>query len=268
MPAPQNNVAKLNHFKRLQHEYKEMKTNDPNFEPDPMDLRKWTGTINGPKDTPYEGGKFSIVIDASDEYPFKMPSVRFETKIWHPNICPQTGEMCIRKDDWSPVFTLQKLILCVQVMVGSPDTNCPQNKAAAAQLIRSVSDFEETARLSTLVFASGIKDENTLKSYKARYLQATWDANKYLQPPGSARFDRQGSPPLYFDDAGGVERLDPLSLAMRWEGREAEPGAPCRIVPLDPDGDAHRFVLGRFAATMPHTAASARVRRLESPGQL
>ena len=242
-----------------------MQEEGPNFEPDFEDFSKWSGIINGPKGTPYEGGKFSIAIDASDEYPFKMPSVRFETKIWHPNICPRTGEIGICKDDWNPVFTLQKLIFGVQVMVGSPDINCPQNKAAAAQLTRSVKDFEETARLSTLVYASGIEDDKALKLYKERYFKARRDAVNFHSNTGA-----EGQPilPLHRNGAGGVERLDPLGLTGRWEGRDPEPGAPCRIVPLDPGGDEHRFVLGRLAATMPHAAASARVRRVESPGQL
>ena len=40
----------------------------------------------GPQDTPYDGGKFIVNIDFSDNYPFKAPKVKFVTKIFHPNI--------------------------------------------------------------------------------------------------------------------------------------------------------------------------------------
>ncbi len=57
-------------------------------------LTQWNATIIGPSDTPYEGGKFIVNIDFSDNYPFKAPKVLFKTKIFHPNIKQDTGEIC------------------------------------------------------------------------------------------------------------------------------------------------------------------------------
>ena len=37
-------------------------------------------------DTPYEGGKFLVDIIIPPDYPFKPPKMKFDTKIWHPNI--------------------------------------------------------------------------------------------------------------------------------------------------------------------------------------
>lgn len=51
-------------------------------------------TFHGPPGTPYEGGTFSIEIRVPSEYPFKPPMMRFNTKIWHPNISSQT--VCMR----------------------------------------------------------------------------------------------------------------------------------------------------------------------------
>ncbi len=50
------------------------------------ELTHWKGWIIGPEDTPYSGGKFFIDIQLTSEYPFKPPKMKFETKIWHPNI--------------------------------------------------------------------------------------------------------------------------------------------------------------------------------------
>lgn len=49
-------------------------------------MRHWKGTIFGPSDTPYEGGTFHVDIEIPTEYPFKPPKMKFDTKIWHPNI--------------------------------------------------------------------------------------------------------------------------------------------------------------------------------------
>jgi ubiquitin-protein ligase len=58
------------------------------------DINHWHGTIFGPKDSFYEGGTFKIDIIFPEKYPFESPKMRFLTRIWHPNINSQTGEIC------------------------------------------------------------------------------------------------------------------------------------------------------------------------------
>ena len=57
-------------------------------------VQNWNATILGPQDTPYEVGKFVVNIDFTDNYPFKAPKVLFKTKIFHPNVKQETGEIC------------------------------------------------------------------------------------------------------------------------------------------------------------------------------
>lgn len=59
------------------------------------DLRHWKGYIEGPDDTPYKGGSYQIDIQLPPEYPYKPPKMKFDTKIWHPNISSQTGAICL-----------------------------------------------------------------------------------------------------------------------------------------------------------------------------
>jgi len=58
------------------------------------DLRHWTIMLDGPDGSPYGGGVFSIDLKLPAEYPFKAPQVKFLTKIYHPNIKTDTGEIC------------------------------------------------------------------------------------------------------------------------------------------------------------------------------
>ena len=47
--------------------------------------------VNGPKDTPFESGKFKMELFLPEDYPMTPPKLRFITKIYHPNI-DQLGE--------------------------------------------------------------------------------------------------------------------------------------------------------------------------------
>jgi ubiquitin-conjugating enzyme (huntingtin interacting protein 2) len=58
-------------------------------------LRHLKGTILGPQGTCYEGGVFEIDIQIPKQYPFEPPKMKFQTRIWHPNISSQTGAICL-----------------------------------------------------------------------------------------------------------------------------------------------------------------------------
>jgi len=57
---------------------------------DPANLTHLKGIFPGPPDTPYAGGSFTVDIRVPEMYPFKSPIMRFDTKIWHPNVSSVT----------------------------------------------------------------------------------------------------------------------------------------------------------------------------------
>jgi len=53
----------------------------------------WEAVLEGPKGTPYEGGKFRVSFELPFDYPFKQPyNFRFKTKVYHPMVCNKSGE--------------------------------------------------------------------------------------------------------------------------------------------------------------------------------
>jgi ubiquitin-conjugating enzyme E2 D/E len=40
--------------------------------------------VKGPAHTPFKGGKFVLSVVFGDDYPFTAPSVKVNTKIYHP----------------------------------------------------------------------------------------------------------------------------------------------------------------------------------------
>ena len=117
------------------------------------DLTELAGTVAGPPDTPYAGGKFKLEIKIPDTYPFNPPKVilyivvksiyflsfqvRFITKIWHPNVSSVTGAICldILKDQWAAAMTLRTVLLSVQVRKDDQTYNAFSNLCFAFQAL-------------------------------------------------------------------------------------------------------------------------------------
>lgn len=63
-------------------------------EPDESNARYFHVDIDGPPDSPFEGGVFKLELFLPEEYPMAAPKVRFITKIYHPNV-DKLGRICL-----------------------------------------------------------------------------------------------------------------------------------------------------------------------------
>jgi len=126
------------------------------------DIRHWKGKIKGPIDTVYEGGIFSIDIVITEEYPFKAPKMKFDTKIWHPNISSVTGAICldILKNEWTPALTIRTALISLQALMCQPVPEDPQDAQVASQYKTDIKAFNETAKLWTSEYANPDKVKN------------------------------------------------------------------------------------------------------------
>jgi ubiquitin-protein ligase len=153
----------------------------------PLDdsLAEVLASIEGPPETPYEGGVFFITVKLSETNPFGPPLMRFHTKIYHPNISPQ-GHICADyKEKWNAVlsagtskapvsdscalwyppksgdtrWSLGALLTAMCGLLASPDVDDPLVPEIAQKYIEDYNGYCENARLYTQRFATGPRPE-------------------------------------------------------------------------------------------------------------
>jgi ubiquitin-conjugating enzyme E2 S len=67
----------------------------------------------GPEGTAYSEGAWKLTLKIPRDYPSSPPKAYFNTKIFHPNVEPSTGEVCVDtlKRDWTSDVDLCKILL-------------------------------------------------------------------------------------------------------------------------------------------------------------
>ncbi|PVD20260.1 hypothetical protein C0Q70_20757 [Pomacea canaliculata] len=106
---------------------------------------EWEVAIFGPPGTLYEGGYFKAHMKFPADYPYSPPSVRFITKMWHPNVY-ENGEVCISilhppvddpqsgelpSERWNPTQTVRTILLSIISLLNEPNTFSPANVDAS-----------------------------------------------------------------------------------------------------------------------------------------
>jgi len=110
-------------------------------------ILEWQIMIVGPPDTLYEGGFFNCTLKLPADYPLLTPAMAFQTDIWHPNVYAD-GRVCISilhppgddeygyekaSERWSPIHTVETILLSVISMLSDPNDESPANLEAAKQ---------------------------------------------------------------------------------------------------------------------------------------
>lgn len=119
------------------------------------DYTGWQVTIIGQDSTVYENGIFFMNIDFPVDYPFKPPTVKFITKIYHPNIDDKTGGICLAllKDNWQPNVTIRQVINEIITLLYNPDIDNALRADVAQTYKNNIKQYEINAKEWTQKYA-------------------------------------------------------------------------------------------------------------------
>ncbi|XP_026188185.1 ubiquitin-conjugating enzyme E2 T [Mastacembelus armatus] len=107
--------------------------------------------IVGGKETPYEGGIFSLEVKVPERYPFEPPAIRFLTPIYHPNI-DSSGRICHDalklppKGAWRPSLNISTVLTSIQLLMAEPNPDDPLMADISSEFKYNKQLFVEKAR--------------------------------------------------------------------------------------------------------------------------
>ncbi|KAH7552930.1 hypothetical protein BM1_07903 [Bipolaris maydis] len=148
------------------------------------DMFVWEALIQGPEGTPFEGGVFPAELRFPKDYPLAPPKMKFITDMWHPNggrgrVCKgkeqnktdvwppffflvyPNGEVCISilhapgedpmqyeqaSERWSPIQSVEKILISVMSMLAEPNDESPANVDAARMWREKRGEYESIVR--------------------------------------------------------------------------------------------------------------------------
>ncbi|MCJ1446616.1 MAG: Ubiquitin-conjugating enzyme E2 7 [Stictis urceolatum] len=125
------------------------------------DIFQWEALIQGPEGTPFEGGVLVAELAFPKDYPLAPPTMKFVSpEIFHPNVYPN-GLVCISilhppgddphhyeqaSERWSPIQSVEKILLSVMSMLAEPNDESPANVEAAKMWRERRGTYEDKVR--------------------------------------------------------------------------------------------------------------------------
>ncbi|KAK2100429.1 Ubiquitin/ISG15-conjugating enzyme E2 L6 [Saguinus oedipus] len=103
---------------------------------------------------PYHLKAFNVCINFPQEYPFKPPTIKFTTKIYHPNV-DENGQVClpiISNENWKPCTKTCQVLEALNVLVNRPNMAEPLRVDLADLLTQNPELFRKNAEEFTLRF--------------------------------------------------------------------------------------------------------------------
>ena len=94
----------------------------PRSDAAPRTLACWHAYLQGPLLSVWRAGVFRVEISILEGYPLRPPRLKFRDPIFHPNVHPKSGEICLRvlSDGWSPAFRVEQVLQWLRSILANP----------------------------------------------------------------------------------------------------------------------------------------------------
>ncbi|PQE28266.1 vegetative cell wall gp1 protein [Rutstroemia sp. NJR-2017a WRK4] len=151
------------------------------------DLSRILASIEGPPETPYEGGIFWITVGVSEENPSKPPLLRFHTRVYHPNV-DHKGNICADyQERWNAlpksryvkgaykdpnsqwfqekstgIWSLDALLTALCALLATPDVDDPLVPEIAQMYLENYDNYCAAAKLYTQRYATQSKPDESI----------------------------------------------------------------------------------------------------------
>ena len=105
--------------------------------------------IEGPEQTPYHTRYFQLKLVLSTDFPATPPRGYFLTKIYHPNVDPTTGAICVNtlKKDWTSTTSLSHVLTVIRCLLIVPFPESSLNDEAGKNFMDSYDEYARRAKL-------------------------------------------------------------------------------------------------------------------------
>ena len=121
--------------------------------------------MTGPKNTPYEGGIYTIKILFPEDYPNKGPEFKFLNKIYHLNVDfkKDFGHICINNlNSWKnygtvkgkPFYTVKQALFDIFCLFSNQGIDSPYDEEMAELYKSNRKQFDANAKEWTKLYAS------------------------------------------------------------------------------------------------------------------
>jgi ubiquitin-conjugating enzyme E2 D/E len=124
---------------------------------DGEDLQSWSASIAGPNGSPYAGGTFFLHIQFPWNYPSRPPTIKFKTKVYHPNISSVDGSIFvdILGESWCPALTSMTILVSIQSLLADPNPHDSSDPEIGHEYLNDRKKFDKTAEEWTEKYAMG-----------------------------------------------------------------------------------------------------------------
>ncbi|KAH8378823.1 hypothetical protein KR009_001665 [Drosophila setifemur] len=188
-------------------------------------LFEWEVAIFGPPDTLYQGGYFKAHMKFPHDYPYSPPSIRFLTKVWHPNVY-ENGDLCISilhppVDDpqsgelpcerWNPTQNVRTILLSVISLLNEPNTFSPANVDASV-MYRRWRDSQDFQLLQDNEYPNIIRKQALAANAEAKRegIVVPMTLEDYCLKPTRKPTTESGLDANFYDDDFDLETEDDL----------------------------------------------------------